>query len=145
MVYRTRLKYTDAMKSYMWDRYQQGDSLWSIARFFDRHSSSIYGQLARTGGIRPPERKRRSLSLSLEEREEISRGLVAGLSMRTIATQLGRSPSTVSREIERNGGCRKYRASLADRASAPGRSFRRPWPPPARPSSWPCSCPSCPY
>lgn len=114
MVYRTRLKYTDAMKSYMWDRYQLGDSLSSIARHFDRHSSSIYGQFARTGGIRPPERKRRSLSLSLAEREEISRGLVAGHSMRSIATQLGRSPSTISREIERNGGCRKYRASQAE-------------------------------
>lgn len=67
MVYRTRLKHTDAMKSYLWDRYQPGDSLWSIARHFDRHSSSIYGQLARTGGIRPPERKRQSLSLSLDD------------------------------------------------------------------------------
>jgi IS30 family transposase len=99
----------------MWDRYQQGDSLCSIARGFDRYSSSIYGQLARTGGIRPPERKRRSLSLSLEEREEISRGLVLGHSFRTIALQLGRSPSTISREVERNGGCRKYRASQADK------------------------------
>ena len=111
---RARLKYTKEVMSTVWDLYQQGNSLCSIARHFDRFSSSIYQRLAKTGGIRPPERKRRSLSLSLEEREEISRGLVAGLSIRTIAAQLGRSPSTISREIERNGGCHKYRAALAD-------------------------------
>ena len=115
MVRRPRLKYTDAMKSFIWDRYQQGDSLWSIARYFDRHSSCIYGQLARTGGIRPPDRKRRTLSLNLEEREEISRGLIAGLSLRAIAIQLDRSPSTISREVERNGGRKKYRAAQADK------------------------------
>ena len=114
MVYKTRLQYTDAVKSYIWTRYQQGDSLWSIARHFNRSSSSIYGQLAKTGGIRPPERKRRPQSLSLEEREEISRGLVAGLSMRIIASQLCRSPSTISREIARNGGRHNYRAAQAD-------------------------------
>lgn len=111
---RARLKYTKEVMSTVWDLYQQGNSLCSIARHFDRFSSSIYQRLAKTGGIRPPERKRRSLSLSLEEREEISRGLVAGLSIRSIAAQLGRSPSTISREIERNGGCQKYRAALAD-------------------------------
>ena len=71
MVYRTRLKYTDSMKSFIWDRYGQGDSIWSIARSFDRSSSSIHGQIAQTGGIRPPDRKRRQHALSLEEREEI--------------------------------------------------------------------------
>ena len=114
MAHRTHLKYTDEMKSYIWDRYQQGDSVWSIARSFDRSSSSIHGQLARTGGIRPPERTRSLKSLSLVEREEISRGLVAGLSIRTIATQLNRAPSTVSREVSRNGGCSDYRAIQAD-------------------------------
>ena len=114
MAHRTHLKYTDEMKSYIWDRYQQGDSVWSIARSFDRSSSSIHGQLARTGGIRPAERTRSLKSLSLVEREEISRGLVAGLSIRTIATQLDRAPSTVSREICRNGGCSHYRAIQAD-------------------------------
>ena len=112
---RARLKYTDEMMSTIWGLYQQGESLCSIGRRYDRYSSSIYQQLARTGGIRPPERKRRPLSLSLEEREEISRGLVAGLSIRVIADQLDRSPSTVSREIERNGGSLKYRAALADK------------------------------
>ncbi len=53
MAYRTRLKYTDSMKPYIWDRYQQGDSIWSIARSFDRPSSSIHKQIALTGGIRP--------------------------------------------------------------------------------------------
>lgn len=115
MVRRPRLKYTDAMMSTIWDRYQQGDSLWSIARYFDRYSSSIYRLLAKTGGIRPPERKRRPLSLNLAEREEISRGLVAGMSMRAIASKLDRSPSTISREIDRNGGRRKYRAAQADK------------------------------
>ena len=86
MAHRTRLKYTDSMKSYIWDRYQQGDSIWSIARAFDRPSSSIHRQIAVTGGIRPPVRGRRQLSLSLEEREEISRGLVANLSIRAIAS-----------------------------------------------------------
>jgi IS30 family transposase len=114
MVYPTRLKYTDEMKSYIWDRYQLGDSVWSIARTFDRSSSSIHSQLTRTGGIRPTKRKRSSRSLSLGEREEISRGLVAELTVRTIASQLGRAPSTVSREINRNGGCHAYRASRAD-------------------------------
>ena len=112
---RPRIKYTDAMKSTMWDMYQQGQSLWSIARYFDRYSSSIYPILAKTGGIRPPDRKRRSISLNLAEREEISRGLVAGRSFRAIAEQLGRSPSTISREVERNGGTKKYRAAQADK------------------------------
>ena len=114
MAYRTRLKYTDEMKSYIWDRYQEGDSIWSIARAFDRSSSSIHKQIARTGGIRPPQRKRRPQALSLEDREEISRGIVANLSIRVIATQLDRSPSTISREIDRNGGDRHYRAAQAE-------------------------------
>jgi len=117
MVYRTRLKYTDSMKSFIWDRYGQGDSIWSIARSFDRSSSSIHRQIAQTGGIRPPDRKRRQHALSLAEREEISRGLVAHLSLRTIASQLGRSPSTVSREIARNGGSTCYRAALAEQSA----------------------------
>ena len=114
MVYRTRLHYTEDMKSFIWDRYKQGDSVWSIARSFDRSSSSIHRQLAQTGGIRPVARKRHCRSLSLAEREEISRGIVAGLSIRAIAITLERAPSTVSREINRNGGCSQYRAAKAD-------------------------------
>ena len=86
------LRYTADMQSSIWDRYKAGDSVWSIARSFDRNSSSIHGYLSRTGGIRPLERKRAERSLSLGEREEISRGLVAGLSLRTIASDLARAP-----------------------------------------------------
>lgn len=108
MTRRTRIKYTKEIKSEIWDRYQQGESLNSIGRAFATRSSSIYGQLVPTGGIRLPEKKRSKLSLTMTEREEISRGLVASLSVRTIASQLGRSPSTISREINRNGGCEAY-------------------------------------
>jgi IS30 family transposase len=101
----------------MWDRWQRGVSLKQIGRAFDRGSSSIYGQLAPTGGIRPPPRQRSRLALTLAEREEISRGIVVGRSFRAIAASLRRAPSTVSREIERNGGRRRYRASHADQAA----------------------------
>ena len=101
----------------MWDRWQKGDSLHAIARLFDRGHSSVQGILGETGGIRPPQRSRSSLTLALPEREEISRGIVAGHSMRSIAESLGRAPSTVSREIGRNGGPRRYRASQADQAA----------------------------
>jgi IS30 family transposase len=101
----------------MWDRWQKGESLNSIARLFDRHHSAIQGVLARTGGIRPPEKKRSRLALTMAEREEISRGVVAGDSIRSIAMLLGRAPSSVSREISRNGGRHRYRASKADQAA----------------------------
>ena len=73
--------------------------------------------LERTGGIRPPPRCRSRLALTLAEREEISRGLMAGRSVRTIASLLDRAVSTVSREIGRNGGRAAYRASTADEAA----------------------------
>ncbi len=117
MKQRPRIYYTETDKALMWDRWQKGDSLHAIARLFDRSHGSIAGILSRTGGIRPPEKKRSQLALSMAEREEISRGLVAGHSMRLIASELGRSPSTVSREIGRNGGRRRYRASKADQAA----------------------------
>ena len=117
MRYRTRIKYTAAQRAQIWDRWQRGESLSSIGRIFDRESSSIFGLLSPTGGIRPPDRKRAAMALTLSDREEISRGIVGGLSMRTMALQLGRAPSTVSREIARNGGIRVYRASTADQAA----------------------------
>ena len=126
MAYRTRIYYTDAQKAEMWDRWQRGETLHAIARLFDRGHSSIHGILAATGGIRPPERRRSRLALTLAEREQISRGIVAGHSIRTMARSLGRAPSTVSREIHRNGGRDRYRANRADRA-AWGRA-RRPKP-----------------
>ena len=117
MVYRTRIKYTEAQKADIWNRWQRGESLNSIGRLFDRPSSSIFNMLAPTGGIRPPPRQRSCLALTLAEREEISRGLACRLSLRAIATQLGRSPSTISRELHRNGGATGYRAVKADQAA----------------------------
>ncbi len=117
MVYRTRINYTAEQKSEMWDRWQRGESLNAIGRVFDRPSSSIFGQLAPSGGIRPPPRQRSRLALTLAEREEISRGIAASLSLRSIATPLGRSPSTISRELRRNGGYDHYRATPADQAA----------------------------
>jgi len=117
MTYRTRIKYTAKQKDEMWDRWQRGESLKAIGQVFDRPSSSIYGLLATSGGIRPPTRQRSRLALTLCEREEISRGLVSHLSMRAIAVQLGRAPSTISREIIRNGGYDNYRATQAEQAA----------------------------
>lgn len=104
MKYRTRTFYTDKQKSEMWDRWQRGESMSSIGRYFNRASSSIFPHLAQFGGIRPAQRKRLQGALSLMEREEISRGLVAQQSFRSIALNLNRSPSTISRGVRRNGG-----------------------------------------
>ena len=117
MKQRRRIYYTETDKALMWDRWEEGESLNSIARLFDRHHSAIQGILSRTGGIRPPQRTRSQRALTLAEREEISRGVVAGLSLCSIAALLGRAPSTVSREINRNGGRRQYRANKADEAA----------------------------
>ena len=117
MTQRKRHYYTETEKSLMWDRWQKGESLGAIARLFDRHHPSIQRIIAETGGIRPPVRSRSRRCLSLAEREEISRGIVTGLSLRAIATSLNRSPSTISREIHRNGGLQQYRANLADKAA----------------------------
>ncbi|HKI59466.1 MAG TPA: helix-turn-helix domain-containing protein, partial [Mariprofundaceae bacterium] len=88
MSYRKRIKYTEEQKSEIWDRWKRGESLKAIGRVFDRPSSSIFVQLAPTGGIRPAPRKRSGMALTLSEREEISRGLVVGQSMRRIAASL---------------------------------------------------------
>ena len=117
MVYRTRINYTAEQKTEMWDRWQRGESLKAIGRAFGRPSSSIFGQLAPTGGIRPNPRRRSQLALTLSEREEISRGIASDLSLCTIAARLGRSPSTISRELMRNGGLEYYRANRADEAA----------------------------
>ena len=100
-----RIHYTETDKNMMWDRWRKGDSLEKIAQLFDRTHGSVAGILRRTGGIRPPKRVRSRRTLSLAEREEISRGVVAGQSLRSIAASLKRAPSTVSREINRNGAC----------------------------------------
>lgn len=114
---RPRIYYTEEQKALMWDRWKKGESLGSIARLFDRHHSSIERIIREHGGIRPPERRRSPCALTLAEREEISRGIATGCSIRSIAASLSRAPSTVSREIKRNGGQRGYRASLADQAA----------------------------
>jgi len=112
-----RIYYTAAQRAEIWDRWQRGESMSSIGRRFDRESSSIFSLLSPSGGIRPPERKRSRQALSLIEREEISRGLVAGCSLRAIASRLGRAPSTVSREIGRNGDRDGYRGTVSDQAA----------------------------
>jgi len=114
MKYRPRIYYTDAQKALMWDRWQRGDSLEKIAQLFDRSHGSVARILVQTGGIRPPQKTRSRRALSLVEREEISRGVVAGYSLRSIATLLGRAPSSISREVKRNGGRQSYRASKAE-------------------------------
>ena len=114
MVQRVRRGFSMAERTEMWDRWQRGESLKAIGRAFGKPSSSIYNQLAPRGGIRPAPRRRSRLALTLSEREEISRGIVAQRSVRSMALLLGRSPSTVSREVRRNGGYDRYRAATAD-------------------------------
>lgn len=111
---RFRRGFTAAEKTELWDRWQRGESLKAIGRAFGKPSSSIYYQVAPHGGIRPSPRRRSRLALTLLEREEISRGIAAHQSTRSMARLLGRSPSTVSRELSRNGGYDGYRAALAD-------------------------------
>ena len=117
MKQRPRIHYTQSQKALMWERWQKGESLQQIAQLFDRNHSSIQPILAATGGIRPAPRCRSRLALTLAEREEISRAVVAGHSIRSIAAQLGRGPSTISRELKRNGGQECYRASQADQSA----------------------------
>ncbi len=117
MKQRPRIYYSDSQKALMWERWKQGATMHQIAKLFDRAHTSVRGILAETGGIRPPTRRRSARALTLSEREEISRAVVSGESVRSIAAQLGRAPSTVSREIRRNGGQDSYRATQADNAA----------------------------
>lgn len=82
MKQRTRINYAPEQKTIIRGRYKQGDSLHDIARMFDRYHSSIMPTIHQTGGYRPSVRKRHLLALSLDEREEISRALVAKISIR---------------------------------------------------------------
>lgn len=117
MGYRRRIYYSAAQRADIWDRWQRGESMSSIGRLFDRNSSSVFSVIPPTGGIRPAERTRGKQALSLAEREEVSRGLSIKQSLRSIARQLGRTPSTISREIERNGGTANYRVAVADQSA----------------------------
>ncbi|USX18644.1 IS30 family transposase [Oxalobacteraceae bacterium OTU3REALA1] len=109
-----RIYYIESQKALMWEYWKQGDSLQMIAQLFDRNHSSIQQILAETGGIRPLQRCRAPRALTLSEREEISRSVITGESIRALATRLRRAPSTISREINRNGGREAYRAVQAD-------------------------------
>src|SRR6187397_244176 len=101
-------------KAELWRRWKNGQSLSDIGRALGKHAGSVHGVVASNGGIAPLARCRSRLALNLAEREEISRGLAVSASMRQIAISIGRAPSTVSREIARNGGRNKYRAYEAD-------------------------------
>ena len=101
----------------IWDMREAGVPVKRIARHLGRQNSSLRKFIADAGGTRPTARERSDLRLSLEEWEEISRGLAAGYWIRAIGEALGRSPSTVCREVNANGGPKKYRALVADRAA----------------------------
>jgi len=112
-----RSSMTTEEKAEIWRRYRGGASLRSIHQALGRSGKTVWDFVASTGGIPPVERARSALRLSLAEREEISRGLVADQSCRAIARRLGRAPSTVSREVAGHGGRAHYRACTADRAA----------------------------
>ena len=114
MKQRPRIYYTEAQKALMWDRWKAGDTLHEIGKLFDRLHTSIHTILSASGGIRPPTRHRSRLALSMTEREEISRALAAGESIHCVAKRLRRAASTISRELQRNGGKACYRAAKAD-------------------------------
>jgi len=120
---RIGMRFTQAEQSIVWARWKEGALYSQIARELGRNPYSVAVLIVRHGGIAPAVRHRSSRALSVEEREEISRGLVAGESRSAIAKRLGRASSTVSREIRRHGGARSYRAQAAD-AEAWGRARR---------------------
>lgn len=109
-----RVGFTAAQSAELWERWKKGEGLKSIGRVFGKTSSSIFAHIRPSGGIKPAPRRRSVRALTLAEREEISRGLVGGRSLRAIAAALRRAPSTISREISRNGGTARYRAAGAD-------------------------------
>jgi len=111
---RKRREYSAAERRELWERWRRGESFGDIALALDRVPATIYCTIRRQGGIAPRERRRSRLALTLVEREEISRGIAAGRSARGIAACLGRSPSTITREIDRHGGRSCYRAADAD-------------------------------
>lgn len=116
MVQMGRPGLTTAQKAELWERWKRGESLSDIGRMLGKHSASVFGVLKTNGGISPPPRCRRPQSLTFRERTEISRRISANESIRAIASALGRSPSTVSREVARNGGRERYCAEAAEAA-----------------------------
>ena len=111
---RKRREYSAVERRELWDRGECGESVSEIGRALDREPGTIHSTIRRHGGLVPAERRRSRLALSVCEREEISRGVAAGESARRVAARLGRSPSTVTRELARHGGRRRYRAGEAD-------------------------------
>ena len=126
MEHRKRWSLTPEQHTELWQRWKAGESLSDIGRALERVRSGIHRWLATRGGIAPAIRRRSARTLYLAEREAISRGLAASRSIRRIAKELGRSPSTVSREIARHGGRARYRACQADKCA--WNSARRPKP-----------------
>src|SRR5881397_34227 len=134
MEWNARPRFTPKQKAELWDRWRNGQCIADIARALERRNKSgVYRVLALNGGISPAARRRAPIALALEEREEISRGIAAGRSIRRIAARLGRAPSTVTREVRRHGGRSAYRASDADSDA---------WDRALRPK--PCRLASCP-
>jgi IS30 family transposase len=112
----SRIWFTAEQKVELWERWKQGQSISSISRALERKTKGGVQRIVVVhGGIAPSARRRAAWTLELGEREEISRGIAAGLAIRAIARCLGRSPSTISREIARNGGKQAYRATRADK------------------------------
>src|SRR5579859_3991252 len=112
---KARVWFSSSERAELWKRWRGGQCIADIARALERRNKSgVYKILATSGGITPRPRRRAARALSLDEREEISRGIAAGYSIRRIARMLGRAPSTVSREVGRHGGQSAYRASDAD-------------------------------
>jgi IS30 family transposase len=109
-----RIRWTAAERAELWRRWREGQSLSEIGRALERRPALVFNTVRRCGGFSPVSRQRSPRHLRMSEREEISRGLSAGWSIRRIAQQLGRAPSTVSREITRHGGVLRYRAEAAD-------------------------------
>jgi len=109
-----RWKLSLAQRADMWNRWKAGQSLNAIGRALGKEHNVIYCLLARHGGIAPPVRRRSQRVLTLAEREDISRGIASGSSLRVIAQHLRRASSTVSREVARHGGRAQYRANQAD-------------------------------
>src|SRR6476646_3786369 len=109
-----RVGFTAVQSAELWERWRKGEGLKSIGRAFGKPSSCIFAHLKPSGGIMPPARRRSQLALTMAEREEISRGMAEGQSVRATARTVARAASTVSREISRNGGVGRYRAAAAD-------------------------------
>lgn len=99
----------------VWTRRQRGETYAAIGERFGRTATGIHGFIRQAGGFPPRPRRRAPLTLSLTEREEISRGLAAGAACAALARQLGRATSTITREIDRHGGRLGYRSAAADR------------------------------